>query len=331
MVTSGRRVAFLVVGSARSGTTLVQRLACEIPGVGMPPETHFFSSFASELVQRREFPLTGSALREELERFSGLESSKDMVIDHEAIIEDLGNSADSPFEMFEAIVGAVAGPAEVLGEKTPGHLLWWRAIARAAPWMRFVIVVRDPRAVVASNLSMPWRDTFDLPPFDLSSFSKRRDLVFAARWTFDQQTASALLATPAPSRCLLLRYEDVVADPQARRQDIASFLGLGAMAQPEKAPAGIVLPWEPWKRSALDAVRNDRLSAWSDNLPTREAAQVAAICWRGMRRFHYSEGRPGALRAAWIRAHMGPEITRELRRYLEGYLEYERHITSALL
>ena len=35
-------VSFLMVGTPRSGTTLLQRLACELPGVGMPPETHFF-------------------------------------------------------------------------------------------------------------------------------------------------------------------------------------------------------------------------------------------------------------------------------------------------
>jgi len=41
---------FLIVGSARSGTTLVQRLACELPGVAMPPETHFFDIFLRRLL-----------------------------------------------------------------------------------------------------------------------------------------------------------------------------------------------------------------------------------------------------------------------------------------
>ena len=292
----------------------------------MPPETHFFSSFASDLIQRRKFPLTGSDLREELESFRELESSKGIVMDDDDVIDGLGNAAASPFELFEAIVRSLSGKASVLGEKTPGHLLWWRAIARAAPWMRFVIVARDPRAVVASSLSMPWRDTYDV-----SSFHGRRHLVFAARWMFDQETASALLATLGPGRCLLLRYEDVVADPQASRNDIASFLGLDATATPQAAPAGIVLPWEPWKQSALGEVRSDRLTAWGDDLPALEAAQVAAICSKGMRQLRYSEGRPGAVRAAWIRARMGPEVTRELRGYLDGYRKNDRYIRSISL
>jgi len=173
---------------------------------------------------------------------------------------------------------------------------------------------------------MPWSDSDEF-----SSFHVHRHMGFAARWMFDQETATALLATLGPSRCLLLRYEDVVADPQASRHDIASFLGLDATAPAQAAPAGIVLPWEPWKQSALDEVKSDRLAAWGDNLPTLEATQVAAICRKGMRQFSYSEGCPGAVRAAFISARMGPGVSRQLRRYLEGYREYSRYITSIAL
>ncbi len=318
-------VGFLIVGSARSGTTLVQRLACEISGVGMPPETHFFSSFASDLLHRRAFPLAGSDLREELDRFSSLETSKGIEIDQSVVIDELGNVAGSPFELFEAIVRALAGPAVVLGEKTPGHLLWWPAIARRAPWVRFVVVVRDPRAVVASNLSMPWTDNEDV-----SAFSDRLHLPFAARWEFDQENASSLLAT-LRDRSLLLRYEDVVADPDASRKTLASFLGRDAMAPLQTAPGGIVLSWEPWKQKALDEVTSDRLRAWGSDLPAREADEVSAICRRGMKEFGYSEGRPGALRAARIRARIGPDDTRNLRRFLDAYREYRSYITSTIL
>ena len=64
------RVGFLVVGSPRSGTTLLQRLSCEIEGVRMPPETHFFSDFVWGLVHRAKFPLPMPDLRKEIERFA---------------------------------------------------------------------------------------------------------------------------------------------------------------------------------------------------------------------------------------------------------------------
>ena len=44
-------LSFLVVGTARSGTTLVQRLCCELPRVWVPGETHFWS-MAPEIQMR---------------------------------------------------------------------------------------------------------------------------------------------------------------------------------------------------------------------------------------------------------------------------------------
>ncbi len=325
VITPPGRVGFLVVGSARSGTTLVQRLACEIADVRMPPETHFFSDFASDLVHRRKFPLTGVALREELELLSARDSSKGLGLDTDSMVEDLAGVAPSPFELFEAMVRALAGSAGVLGEKTPGHLLWWPAIARAAPWVKFVVVVRDPRAVTASSLSVPWT-TSD----DLASWGDRIHLPLAARWKFDQWTAARLSTTLGSDRCLVLRYEDVVADPDVARERIASLIGAPAGIPRQAAPSDIVLPWEQWKTDALGTVSPDRVSAWHDTLGHREALQVAAICRTGMAHFGYAD-RPGRVQAAILRARLGPEINRKLRRYLEPYHQYHRYITSVTL
>ncbi len=319
------RVGFLVVGSARSGTTLVQRLACEIAGVRMPPETHFFSDFASNLVYRRKFPLAGAALREELELLASRDSSKGLELATDSIMDDLGGVADSPFGLFEAMVRALAGPNGILGEKTPGHLLWWPAIARAAPWVRFVVVVRDPRAVTASSLSMPW--TAD---DDLASWGDRIHLPLAARWKFDQWTAARLSTTLGSERCLVLRYEDVVADPDAARERIASLIGAPAGLPRQPAPSEIVLSWEQWKTHALGTVSPDRVSAWHDALGPRKALQVAAICRTGMAHFGYAD-RPGHVQAAIVRTRLGPDTTRKLRRYLEPYRQYHRYITSVTL
>ena len=56
-VTSSRmtdRVGFLIVGTPRSGTTLVQRLVSELRGVRVPPRDPFLSH-----VRARSRPSTG--------------------------------------------------------------------------------------------------------------------------------------------------------------------------------------------------------------------------------------------------------------------------------
>jgi hypothetical protein len=311
-------VAFLVVGSARSGTTLVQRLICELPGVKMPPETHFFSQFAAGLLARRSFPLDTEQLSEELASFAASKSSRGLDIDADAVVSDLAGACDGPFALFDALVRRISGPAEMWGEKTPDHLLWWRPIARSAPWMRFVAVVRDPRAVVASNIEMPWRDDQRMP-----AWGDQIHLAFAERWACLQRQVKAMRSELGPTRSLVVRYEDVVADPDETRARLAEFLGRRARADLQAAPAGIVLPWESWKREALGPVVRDRVDSWRQSLGDSRAREVAAVCRTGMRDFGYADA-PSTGAAFVTLSRLGPRAIARLvsyRRAYEGYLE----------
>lgn len=264
------RVHFLVVGTPRSGTTLVQRLACELEGVCVPPETHFFRSFAAGLVERRTFPLREPALREELARFAALETCRDLPLDAEAIVAALAGRCRSALELFAAIVRQLAGEAAVVGEKTPSHLRWCPALTTADPALRLVGVVRDPRGVVDSYFG---------------AWGRRPHAVVAERWRIDQaqlRRARAVLR----ERALVLRYEDVVHDPGAARAAIAGLLGVPAAAARE-APAGMVLPWETWKRQALGPIDAAVVDAWGERLTGSEAREIARVCGREMRRWGY--------------------------------------------
>jgi hypothetical protein len=308
----------MVLGSARSGTTLVQRLCCEISGVGVPPETHFFELFVSDLLARRAFPLSQKELREEVGRFLDLETSKGMSIDPDR----LDRPCRSAFELFEIIVSALAPEARVLGEKTPGHTLWWKPIRSAAPAMKFVAVVRDPRAVVASSLSMPWASNEDL-----NSIKGEVHLGVAARWRVDQQALSELRQAVGPERSLFLRYEDVVNDPAAARQRIAELLGLDVSSGSDSPAApGIVLDWEPWKAQALEDVTEDRVSLpWSESLSRKQAQEIQAVCWRAMADNGYLSGRAGPLFGAM---RLDRFARRDVDTFLKRYDDYRRWIES---
>jgi hypothetical protein len=314
------RVDFLVVGSARSGTTLVQRLACEIPGVRMPAETHFFSGYARDLFERVTFPLSGGALEREIGRFLDRENAFGLELDVKATVADLGGSCAGPFALFDALVRGLAGPAQVWGEKTPDHLLWWRPVSRAAPWLRFVLVVRDPRAVVASSMSVPWRDNPEL-----SEWGTRVHLAMAQRWAIDQHQAAAMSAQLGPDRCLVVRYEDVVVNPGAARSAVAEFLGLPTGDTLQVPPSDIVHEWEPWKRRALEDVGDDRVAAWRTELTRRQAGDVAVVCRDGMGHFGYHP-RPGPARSSWATIRMGRRTRRELARFRDAYRWYQWEI-----
>lgn len=308
-------LSFLLVGTPRSGTTLVQRLCCELPGVVMPPETHFLQLFAPDLLGRRRFPLRADEVAEELRRFEELPTSRGLRLDHERVRALLGPCCGSLVELFSAVVVALCPPrppAAVYGEKTPEHLLWWRAMTTAVPHLRLVGVVRDPRGVAASHRAVPWgiHDPVEL----------------AEEWAFDQRQLLAARRRLGPDRCLVLRYEDVVAAPDAAQDRLARLLlrrlpsrqaaslQLAAHrdAAGSAAPAAgrrIVHDWEWWKARALEPVTAQRADAWREVLSPQEAAAVAVVARREMAAFGYDaaatrgavDDRPGrteAVRAA---------------------------------
>ncbi|HEY7946458.1 MAG TPA: sulfotransferase, partial [Acidimicrobiales bacterium] len=231
-------------------------------------------------------------------------------VDVDAVVADLGGVCQRPFDLFQALVRQLAGPAEMWGEKTPNHLVWWRPISEAAPWMRFVAVVRDPRAVVASNLEMPWRTDRTLP-----AWGDDLHLAFAELWSFFQGQVLRLSHELGPERSLVLRYEDVVKDSDATRRRLAQFLGRPADVAPQAAPSDIVLPWEAWKARALEPVAGDRVDSWHDQLDSRRAGEIALVCRTAMRRFDYAVDLPRgpAVAVRWVR--LGPLRVLRLARY----------------
>jgi len=270
-------VAFLIVGTPRSGTTLVQRLACELDGVRVPPETHFFSLFAPDLLGRRSFPMQRDALRDEVARFAAMPTSDGLDLSVDSVVDALGDRCESPIELFSAIVAELSRGATVRGEKTTDHLVWWRPIAAALPRCRFIWVVRDPRAVVASNLRVPW---------GMSSIA-----ALSERWAEDQRQLIEASRTLGPNRVLCLRYENVVANAAGARSEMARFLGIGRATATSQARGDLFLPWETWKMDAVGPIAGERLDAWRESLTPKQQDVVLWITRAIAPEFGYPGGR----------------------------------------
>jgi hypothetical protein len=218
-------------------------------------------------------------LSEELEAFASLQTSRDLQIDVRALIDDLNGDCESPLDMFSSIVRHLAGDAELYGEKSTDHLLWWRPLTQALSRLKVVVAVRDPRAVVASNLDVSW--------------GMDSHILLAERWADEQRRVTEARNTLGEARCLVLRYEDVVTDARRARVTLAGFLGVdraGDKTGSNEGTAGssLYLPWETWKSRTGADITAERIDAWRDSLTRTQEADVKAICGREMSRFGYS-------------------------------------------
>jgi len=273
--------SFLIVGTPRSGTTIVQRLASELPGVHVPPETHFFDLYVTGLIQRRSFPLERRELDDEVRRYLAMPTSSELGLEPAAVTDRLGGRCDSPLDLFAAIVEALAPDATIRGEKTPDHLRWWRPLARSLPDARIVAVVRDPRAVVASNRKMPW--------------GAHPHGFLAEAWRLDVAEVGALSAALPVERRLVLRYEDVVRAPDDTRAQLARLLGVehaGTAHLDDGEIASLFQPGEWWKEKVRGPISDRWIDQWRSELTDEEARDVALVCADEMARLGYDAGPP---------------------------------------
>lgn len=108
-------------------------------------------------------------------------------------------------------------------EKTNNHMFFFRKLKRWFPQAKFVCIVRDPRANAASAFKVAKRENKDINVH-------RATMSAATSWTMHNRYIRDLVdAYPADS--ILLRYEDVVANPAHEIAKVYDFLGLTPLSE----------------------------------------------------------------------------------------------------
>jgi hypothetical protein len=140
----------------------------------------------------------------------------------EQFVDWRGDRIIDLFNAAFAIIGAHrasrgAGDLAWVGIKELWTVEYAAALARAFTSARFILIHRDPRAVVASLTEMARRDE-----------SQAAHLVsYMRHWRKHVALAERFARTPAfAGRVLVVRYEDVVATPQTYAEELAAFLGM---------------------------------------------------------------------------------------------------------
>ena len=278
--TRGSNVAVMLVGTPRSGTTLLQRALADGAGYDTVPETHLFTVFAPRLLRTAKFPLDGASLKSILEQYVALKQHRGGAPTADALFDRLGGRATNLVEVFSAVVAELSNDSARVVEKTPDHLLWVPHLAVMLPTTKFVAVVRDPRAVVASTRQVHW--------------GQQNPIMAAERWSRDQRLLLRTQLKLGRDRVLLVSYEDLVSDEAETVERIVRFVDHDAVRRTrERSAAGVPLRQvyreheEAWKSRVAGPVTTDRIDAWRTALSDHEAAGIERVCNAEMNAFGY--------------------------------------------
>jgi hypothetical protein len=207
---------FLVLGQPRSGTTLVAQCLNGHADLVVPDETDVVVPLAF-LVDRVEDPDVGRDLAATLvtssKRFAG---SLGQYLTAEQAAAAVRSAPWTLRGVLSSLYAAVAeaGGGRLGGDKSPNDLKFTRILLTAdlfGEGLPVIHVVRDVRDVMASFQDLGWAHGV---PEGLVHF-----------WVANNLMVQANVARRG-SPYLLVRYEDVVADPERQFRDMCELLGV---------------------------------------------------------------------------------------------------------
>ena len=249
--------AIFVFGAERSGTTFLGSLLGSHSEAVATPEAHFVTHVYRGVVAPDGRVDLGEAFGEIHRHFRfrlwGLETSL-------RALEAYGvrSYADLVFALVSEYAKTAGRPgARLWVDHTPGNLRSAALLAELFPDARFIHIVRDGRAVVASIRALDW-----------GTHSAR---TLMRSWALKVGFGLAAESYLTPERCLRVRYEDLITAPEETLRRICAFAGL-AFEPAMLSGAGFAVPVYTQKQHRLVGAPPDakRIDAWAKTLSPRD-------------------------------------------------------------
>lgn len=266
---------FFLVGTPRSGTTLLQAMLSAHPRVYSPPETHFFRTAVGKRRRNRLFGIAAprkahAALISMLERLDRLDL--DYMVPQTRL--RFASYATAFISILDEL--AVERGATLWVEKTPDHLRSVPVIQRAVKGARFIHILRDGRDVAASLYSAAQQGPSEWAgrPVNASTWPIERCV---QRWNDDLLLSLHYARSPSH---LVVRYDHLVGAPADILNAVCSYLDIkfDSVMLSYHAIASDVLGSKalrsPWRRDVLQPLKDTHLRKFNSVFTPEERSFV---------------------------------------------------------
>ena len=267
---------FFIVGSARSGTTLLRVMLNAHPAVAVPPESWFITQLWTGRDEVELEPL--------LQRLAAHQSFRKWDLPIEAVRNELPETAMACYA--DVIAAAFRAYARThgkssWGDKTPRYVESIDLLDRIFPEARFVHLIRDGR-----NVALSYADV----PFGPKTVAKA-----AALWGRRVSAGMEAGRKLGPDRYLEVRYEELVTDPEAVARVLCDFLGIGydpSMLEYSEKARDAVLPKAARYNPHVTERPIAATRSWKDDMPPAQVEVFEAIAGDVLEQAGYERAYP---------------------------------------
>jgi hypothetical protein len=303
-LTFDQRACF-IAGPDKSGTTLVCSLLEGHPNLAVfPEETNYMRTVLPRLGGKPRSEQLDYLLRKGPSRmlflpptesgnsYPGFPKGEYLQAFRQAALAPENRERDLLAIMIEELMKVRNLPLDQVVrwvEKTPDNAYCTRRIEERFPFAKVLVMMRDPRAKIAAHLEL-----MRLSDRPFSIFNNIRN------WL---QTAALLRGDhPLPFNVHVIRFEDLLREPEKEMRRVCSFLEIPwdpVLLKPTKVG-------EPWGGNSasltnFQAIDTRPIDRWRSVLSEREIAWVELHCAPDMKRFGYEPITSGAFFRGWFR------------------------------
>jgi hypothetical protein len=279
---------FFVVGSARSGTTMLRLMLNAHPEVAVPPESRFVVDLYTGSDE-----VDTSALLSRLAQHHRFEAWE---LPIEAVRGELGDAARAPYaDVMRAAYRAYArlqGKSR-WGDKTPRYVEDLGLLSSMFGDARFIHLIRDGR-----NVALSYADV----PFGPKTIAAAADL-----WG-RRVSAGMRVGRTLEHRYLEMRYEDLVEDAAGEIKSLCEFLELefdpGMLDYTERA-RDAVLPRAATYNPNITCAPMSNVRSWETDMAEDQVEVFEAVAGPVLSDLGYPRRYPSPSRTARLMALLG--------------------------
>lgn len=298
--------AIFIVGTGRSGTSLMRTLLERSPRIALARESHFLGHLREREGARFYFHRVGDFKDDATMRgivellYSGEFSRKSRWreistfwrwlvenVPRDQMERRLLAAERTDRGIFVAFMQAYAdslGSGRIIGEKTPAHMAYVPTLLEWFPNARIVHMLRDPRAVYVSDLRRR-RNKLRKPYSWIARLPGALRLVILLNVTYAWRATVARHVRydkAYPSRYRMVRFEDLVRKPDETLASLYRFLGVEM--PPDATDVKVVSQGFRAGERGLDAGAADR---WRQHIGRFEKRWLELVLRRPMQSVGY--------------------------------------------
>jgi len=272
-----------VVGSPRSGTTLLQLLLDAHPNIAILGELHYFDQI---LQLKRVVPLIDS--RPNIEHLLALLMNTDNIpyipsIEPilDTVKQKLINAKKPTYEKLYRLLMEEYARTQTkkrFGEKTPANVRYLDRLVDIFPNARIIRILRDPRAVVASMVRMPWTANDVV----INALKWKCDILYSAQ--FKRKICMSYME---------IKYEALVSNVEQQLRSICEFIGeeySDDMLEFYKHSKAHIKN-EPWKDGVYKPMNSSATDRWRNELSQAQIYVIEKIAGPLMQKLGYEESK----------------------------------------